>query len=87
MWHYGITTVLENVTADEDLVKQYKEIMNCYEIYSELTVLTNTDNNYGHVSVHDFLFYVIMKQKKYQINYDCYKKIKQNKILSLICKK
>lgn len=87
IWHYGIIGVLENVTADEDLVKQYKEIMNCYEIYSELTVLTNTDNNYGHVSVHDFLFYIIMKQKKYQINYDCYKKIKQNKILSLICKK
>ena len=87
MWHYGITGILENVIADEDLVKQYKEIMNCYKIYSELTVLTNTDNNYGHVSVQDFLFYVIMKQKKYQINYDCYKKIKQNKILSLICKK
>lgn len=88
MWHFGISGVLENVTADEDLVKQYKEIMNCYEIYSELTVLINTDNNYyglGHIK--DFLFYIIMKQKKYQINYDCYKEIKQNKILSLICKK
>ena len=59
MWHYGIIGVLENVTADEDLVKQYKEIMNCYKIYSELTVLTNTDNTYGHVSVYDFLFYLL----------------------------
>lgn len=88
MWHFGIIGVLENVIADEDLVKQYKEIMNCYQIYSELTVLINADNNYyglGHIN--DFLFYIIMKQKQYQINYDCYKKIKQNKILSLICKK
>lgn len=88
IWHFGIIGVLENVTTDEDLIKQYKEIMNCYKIYSELTVLINADNNYyglGHMN--DFLFYIIMKQKQYQINYDCYKKIKQNKILSLICKK
>lgn len=86
VWHYGISTILKDVTADADLVNQYKEIMNCYDIYTQMTTLLDSETNSG-TSISDFLFYIIMKQKKYQINYACYKKIKQNKILSLICKK
>ena len=86
MWHYGISSILENVESNEVLVNQYKEIVNCYTVYTELLTLLDSETNYG-TTISDFLFYIIMKQKKYQINYDCYKKIKQNKILSLICKK
>lgn len=86
VWHYGISTILKDVKADVDLVNQYKEIMNCYNIYTQLTTLVDSETN-SDTSISDFLFYIIMKQKKYQINYACYKKIKKNKILSLICKK
>lgn len=86
MWHFGISTIFENVEVDENLVNEYKEIVNCYTIYNELLTLLDSETAYG-TSISDFLFYIIMKQKKYQISYDCYKKIKQNKILSLICKK
>ena len=86
MWHYGISSILENVEVDENLVNDYKEIVNCYAVYNELLTLLDSETAYGS-SISDFLFYIIMKQKKYQISYDCYKKIKQNKILSLICKK
>ena len=84
MWHYGISTILENVEVDENLVNDYKEIVNCYTVYNELLTLLDSETTRD---ISDFLFYIIMKQKKYQISYDCYKKIKQNKILSLICKK
>jgi hypothetical protein len=86
VWHYGISIILKDVTADAYLVNQYKEIMNCYNIYTQLTTLVDSETNSG-TSISDFLFYIIMKQKKYQINYACYKKIKEIKILSLICKK
>ena len=84
MWHYGISSILENVEVDENLVNDYKEIVNCYTVYNELLTLLDSETTRD---ISDFLFYIIMKQKKYQISYDCYKKIKQNKILSLICKK
>ena len=86
MQHYGISSILENVEVDENLVNDYKEIVNCYTVYNELLTLLDSETACGS-PISDFLFYIIMKQKKYQISYDCYKKIKQNKILSLICKK
>ena len=81
---YSITAFASKVEADEDLAKDLKEIMNCYKIYNEIAseVTDSTDRN-----IQDILYYAIMKQKGYKINYDCYKKLKQNKLLSLICKK
>lgn len=81
---YAISTLASKAEVDEDLAKDLKEVMNCYKIYSEIASEVNdtTDRN-----IQDILYYVIMKQKGYKINYDCYKKIKQNKLLSLICKK
>ena len=81
---YSITAFISKIEVDENLAKDLKEIMNCYKIYNEIAsgVADHTDRN-----VQDILYYVIMKQKGYKINYDCYKKLKQNKLLSLICKK
>lgn len=81
---YAITAFASKVEADENLAKDLKEIMNCYEIYKEIAseVTDSTDKN-----IQDILYYAIMKQKGYKISYDCYKRLKQNKLLSLICKK
>ena len=67
-----------------EAISDLKEIMNCYKIYNEIAseVTDSTDRN-----IQDILYYAIMKQKGYKISYDCYKKLKQNKLLSLICKK
>jgi hypothetical protein len=81
---HSITAFASKVEVDENLAKDLKEIMNCYKIYSEIAseVTDCTDKN-----IQDILHYAIMKQKGYKISYDCYKELKQNKLLSLICKK
>lgn len=81
---YPISSFASKAEIDEDLAKDLKEIMNCYKIYNEIAseATDSTDRN-----IQDILYYVIMKQKGYKISYDCYKKLKQNKLLSLICKK
>jgi hypothetical protein len=83
---YSETCLYDKIPTDETLVKDFKEIANCYTLYKE--VLSNVGNDFiNNSSMSDFIFYIIMKHKNYKIDYNCYKKIKQNKILSLICKK
>lgn len=81
---YVITAFASKVEVDENLAKDLKEIINCYKIYNEIAseATDSTDKN-----IQDILYYAIMKQKGYKISYDCYKRLKQNKLLSLICKK
>jgi TrmH family RNA methyltransferase len=83
---YSETYLYDKIPTDETLVKDFKEIANCYTLYKE--VLSNVGGDFSNSrGMSDFIFYIIMKHKNYKIDYNCYKKIKQNKILSLICKK
>jgi hypothetical protein len=59
--------------------------MCCYNIYNTFNIAI--DGNTSDTNINEILCYIIMKQKGYKIGYDCYKKIKNNKLLSLLCKK
>ena len=63
------------------------EVKNCYDIYKRFAEVSELTTGYGGTNIKDLLYYVIMKQKGYRLNPDCYKQLKQNKLLSLICKK
>ena len=76
---------LDSCKVDESLLKDLKTIMQCYNIYNSLSI-TVTDNCPDTI-INEILFYIIMKQKGYRISYDCYKRIKNNKLISLLCKK
>lgn len=83
--NYATSWYLDSCKVDESLLKDLKEIMNCYSVYESLKTVINADTS--DTNINDILCYIIMKQKGYKINYDCYKKIKNNKLLSLLCKK
>ena len=82
---YSIDCYLDSCKVDEDLLKDLKDIMYCYNIYSTFNMAI--DGNTSDTNINEILCYIIMKQKGYKIGYDCYKKIKNNKLLSLLCKK
>ena len=82
--YYNVYYHLDKVELDEDLVKDLQDINNCYAIYNSFAVNVEDSSN---KTLQEVLYYVIMKQKGYKINYDCYKKLKENKLLSLLCKK
>lgn len=82
---YSIDYYLDSCKVDEDLLKDLKDIMYCYNVYC--TFNTAINGNTSDANINEILCYIIMKQKGYKIGYDCYKKIKNNKLLSLLCKK
>ena len=86
-WNFSVNAYLEKVQLDEDLLKDLLEIKNCYDIYKRFAEISELTTGYGGTNIKDLLYYVIMKQKGYRLNPDCYKQLKQNKLLSLICKK
>lgn len=86
-WNYSVNTYLEKVPLDEVLLKDLLEIKNCYDIYKQFAEISELTTGYGGTNIKDLLYYIIMKQKGYRLNPDCYKQLKQNKLLSLICKK
>jgi hypothetical protein len=86
-WNFSVNVYLEKVQLDEELVADFKEIKNCYTIYKQFAEMAELTSGYGGTNIKDLLYYVIMKQKGYRLNPDCYKQLKQNKLLSLICKK
>ena len=86
-WNFSINAYLEKVQLDEDLLKDLTEIKNCYDIYKRFAEISELTTGYGGTNIKDLLYYIIMKQKGYRLNPDCYKRLKQNKLLSLICKK
>lgn len=86
-WDFRTSVYLDKVPRDEELLKDLIEIKKCYVIYRQFAEITELTTGYGGTNVKDLLYYVIMKQKGYRLNPDCYKQLKQNKLLSLICKK
>jgi hypothetical protein len=82
---YNTTCYLDSCKVDEELLKDLKDIMCCHNIYSTFNMAIN--GNTSDTNINEILCYIIMKQKGYKIGYDCYKKIKNNKLLSLLCKK
>lgn len=86
-WNFSVNAYLEKVQLDEDLLKDLIEIKNCYDIYKRFAEMSELTTGYGGTNIKDLLYYIIMKQKGYRLNPDCYKQLKQNKLLSLICKK
>jgi hypothetical protein len=82
---YTINSYLDSCKVDKELLKDLKDIMNCYDIYNTFNSAINGDAYNDNIN--EILCYIIMKQKGYKIGYDCYKKIKNNKLLSLLCKK
>lgn len=86
-WDFSVNAYLEKVQLDEVLLKDLLEIKNCYDIYKRFAEISELTTGYGGTNIKDLLYYVIMKQKGYRLNPDCYKQLKQNKLLSLICKK
>ena len=59
-------------------------IKNCYTSYYALLNEYELDSS---VAVRDFISYIIMKNKLYKISYDCYKNIKNNKLLKAVCQR
>ncbi len=86
-WNFSVNVYLEKVKLDEELFADFKEIKNCYTIYRQFAEMAELTTGYGGTNIKDLLYYIIMKQKGYRLNPDCYKQLKQNKLLSLICKK
>ena len=86
-WNFSTSVYLDKVPRDEELLKDLIEIKKCYTIYRQFAEVAELTTGYGGTNVKDLLYYVIMKQKGYRLNPDCYKQLKQNKLLSLICKK
>ena len=82
---YSTSCYLDSCKVDETLLNDLKDIMNCYSIYKDLNNIINA--NVADTNINEILCYIIMKQKGYKIGYNCYKKIKNNKLLSLLCKK
>lgn len=82
---YSTSCYLDSCKVDETLLNDLKDIMNCYSIYKDLNNTINA--NVADTNINEMLCYIIMKQKGYKIGYNCYKKIKNNKLLSLLCKK
>ena len=85
---YSTNTInyyLDSCKVDEELLKELQTIMYCYSVYSAFNTSINGDTS--DANINEILCYIIMKQKGYKIGYDCYKKIKNNKLLSLLCKK
>jgi hypothetical protein len=82
---YSTSCYLDSCKVDETLLNDLKDIMNCYSIYKDLNNTINA--NVADTNINEILCYIIMKQKGYKIGYNCYKKIKNNKLLSLLCKK
>ena len=95
--------LFESMGADEIVKDDMDEavIQECFEKHQEGNLGHNQENRYnvyatfniaidGNTSdtnINEILCYIIMKQKGYKIGYDCYKRIKNNKLLSLLCKK
>ena len=84
---YDTIHLLERVEADEELLKDFKTIKDCFNIYNGLYTSLVDSETLSTRDVSDFLCYIILKNGGYRISYDCYKKIKNNKLLSMICKK
>ena len=84
---YGTICLLEKVEVDETLLKDFSEIKKCYDVYSGLRYSLLEFENLSSKCASDFLCYIILKNKNYRISYDCYKSVKNNKLLSMICKK
>ena len=81
---YCVTSyVKDNCPIDEDLTNLCNTIIanwKAYEEYRESLEIKDVDSE-------ELLTYLIMKNKLYKISYDCYKKIKNNKLLKALCEK
>lgn len=83
--YYSVNYIPESsIPTDEDLYNKLMTIKNCYISYHALLDEYKLDSP---VAVRDFISYIIMKNKLYKISYDCYKNIKNNKLLKAICQK
>lgn len=81
--YYGCNYI-ENITPNEDLLNLYNVIKKCYKDYSTLLEELSLSSD---LTTRDLVSYIIMKNKMYKINYDCYKTIKESKLLKALCVK
>lgn len=81
---YYTHSYVETITPNEDLLNLYNVIKNCYKDYSTLLEELNLSSD---LTTRDLVSYIIMKNKMYKINYDCYKTIKESKLLKALCVK
>lgn len=82
-----INTHIDNIHTDERLLNIYNVVHECYKEYKSLIDDLNVNVNDYTKDINDIISYIIMKNKLYKIGYDCYKQIKNNKIISRLCKK
>lgn len=75
----------EDIPIDEEALNMYNTIAKCYNEYT--TILTELNVENITTSINEIIAYIIMKNRLYKIGYDCYKHIKNNKIISRLCKK
>lgn len=81
--NYHMKEIIEAGNMDEDFYNSCVTIKECYTSYGELLNKLELEN-LGH-NLSDLVSYIIMKNKLYKISYDCYKKMKENKLLKAIC--
>lgn len=73
-----------NITPDEDLLNACNTIIECYKSYLTVVNSLEVQNSYN---IDDIINFIIVKNKLYRVGYDCYKKIKSNKIIKALCQK
>lgn len=85
--YFGLNTFLDknDIPIDEDIFNMSNTIKECYISYDNI-IKTFSTTDCGDL-YRDAISYVIMKNKLYRIGYMCYKTIKENKLLTLLCTK
>ena len=79
-----VSNNIDSIPLDENLLNIYNLIAECYEEYANLINNLNIEN--PSTDINTIISYIIMKNKLYKVGYDCYKQIKENKIISQLCK-